>query len=45
LHIFEKAIYDKNDTEYAEKYYKNSETPTTDKTVVEVAIEEILSFI
>ena len=45
LKIFEDAIYDNNKgIEYAKKFYKDSETPTTDETVVRVAIDEILSF-
>ena len=44
LKIFADAIYNKG-INYAKKYYENSETPTTDETVVKVAMEEILSFI
>ena len=43
LKILEKAVFE-NNIDYAKTFYENSKSPTTDETVVKVAIDEILSF-
>jgi len=42
LHIFEKAIYDKNDTEYAKSQYPQKDSKTNEVIVASEAIKEIL---
>lgn len=44
LKILEKAIFEYDDNSYARHFYPKREDKTTDDTVVEIALDEILSF-